>query len=46
MTESDVDPRLVRIALADTEGFEFERFGQELFAALVGVEFVPMGGRP
>lgn len=39
-----VDPRRVQTALATIEGFPFERFVADFMAAMIGAEFVPLGG--
>ena len=44
MTKSYVEPDLVRIALERVEGSPFERFANEYYAAIVGHDFVPLGG--
>jgi hypothetical protein len=41
---SDVPLEYVKIALERVEGFDFERFVQQFFSALLGQEFVPLGG--
>lgn len=42
--DATIDPRLVKLSLEDVEGFKFEDFGKEFFAAIQGPEFVPLGG--
>jgi hypothetical protein len=42
--DATIDPRLVKLSLEAVEGFQFEDFGKEFFAALQGPEFVPLGG--
>jgi hypothetical protein len=41
---SDVSLDLVKIALERVEAFDFERFVQQFFSALLGHEYVPLGG--
>ncbi len=36
--------KLARVALADIEGFPFERFVNDFLAAMLGSKFVPLGG--
>lgn len=42
--DATIDPRLVRLSLDGVEGFKFEDFGKEFFAAIQGPEFIPLGG--
>ncbi|UCN14439.1 hypothetical protein LFM56_16490 [Cellulomonas iranensis] len=45
MTSSEmVNTKLARLALADIEGFPFERFANDFFGAMLGARFVPLGG--
>ena len=39
-----VDPQVLAIALDKASGQEFERFAQALLGALLGADFVPLGG--
>jgi hypothetical protein len=39
-----INHQLVEMALDRTDGSSFERFAQSFFAALAGVNFVPLGG--
>ena len=39
-----VDGRLISIALAEVDTANFERFGQALYASIMGKRFVPLGG--
>lgn len=40
----EVHPDIAAIALAKAEGFEFERFINDLYPRVVGNEYVPLGG--
>ncbi|MBE0624549.1 MAG: hypothetical protein IH606_07055 [Burkholderiales bacterium] len=44
MAQSTTSPELVQIALERAQGTDFERFAQDLMAALEGSSFVPLGG--
>jgi hypothetical protein len=39
-----IHPDLVKIALDKVEGFQFERFVNDFYPAMVGASFVPLGG--
>lgn len=39
-----VDPRVIEIALSRAGGANFENFAQGFFAAMLGADYVPLGG--
>ena len=39
-----IDPRVVELALSNTNGLDFEKFVQGFFSATMGVDYIPMGG--
>lgn len=44
MSVEAVHPDLVKIALDKVEGFQFERFVNDFYPAMVGASFIPLGG--
>lgn len=42
--ETNIHPDVVSVALEKVSGFGFENFSNALFAALLGANYVPMGG--
>lgn len=42
--ESNIHPDVVSAALDKVSGFSFEHFANDLFSALLGANYVPMGG--